>query len=211
MNKEGEALFEDSDQYKLLPRQIIVLLGAHNISKNYEIGRIVAPVQKIIIHDDWSSTVINYDADIAMLILEEEVHLSRYVKPICLPQGWASEMLRDSYVAGWGLSEDTADPSVPKMNQAPVVDNRICFQRKSELSKISSGRTFCAGTADGAGVCLGDSGHGLFSMSNDVFYLNGIVSSSLLSFGGVCDVSTYAIFTNVVKHVDWITNLMFIT
>lgn len=208
LNKEGEAPLERNEHRGLLPRQVIVLLGAYNISKFIEVGRVASSIQKIVLHDEWIPSIENFDADIAILILEEDVHLSRFIGPICLPKEVTRPTSGKHFVAGWGLSEETADQSIPKMIRAPIVNNQDCFRDKFELSKMSSGRTFCAGTADGAGVCLGDSGHGLFTQSNDIFYLDGIVSSSLLSFGGVCDVTTYAIYTNVTKFLVWITKTM---
>lgn len=207
MNKEGQGSL-DSMRNQLLPRQILVLLGAYMISKSNEEGRVAAPVWKIFIHDDWSPAVLNYDADIAMLLLEEDVHTSRFIKPICVPQDSTDVSMGENFVAGWGQTEETKSPATPKMAMAPIVNNSVCFRHRSELYQIASGRTFCAGTADGAGVCLGDSGHGLFTQVNEVFYLNGIVSSSLVSAGGSCDVTTYAIYTNVVKYAEWISNVI---
>lgn len=50
---------------------------------------------------------------------------------------------------------------------------------------------------------LGDSGSGLFIEYNKVFYLRGFVSLSLFD-NGDCDVSNYAIYTNVLKYTEWI-------
>lgn len=50
---------------------------------------------------------------------------------------------------------------------------------------------------------LGDSGGGLFIKYKDVYYLRGIVSSSLIS-DDLCDVNNYAVFTDVIKLKDWI-------
>lgn len=143
-----------------------------------------------------------------MLILEEEVHTSRYIKPICVPHDSTDAPTGENFVAGWGSTETEISPSTPKMTMAPIVSNNVCFRHRYELSQIASGRTFCAGTADGAGVCLGDSGHGLFTKYNEVFYLNGIVSSSLVGFGGSCDVTTYAIYTDVKKYAEWISDVI---
>lgn len=50
-------------------RDVIVLLGAHNLKRSHEIGRTSFGVQNIFTHDDWNPNVASYDADIAILEL----------------------------------------------------------------------------------------------------------------------------------------------
>lgn len=52
----------------------------------------------------------------------------------------------------------------------------------------------------------GDSGAGLFIRHNNVFYLKGIVSASLIDKEGKCDVNNVAVYTEVSKFIDWIRN-----
>lgn len=49
----------------------------------------------------------------------------------------------------------------------------------------------------------GDSGGGLFVKSGTVFYLKGLVSASLTNFGQ-CDVTNFALYTNVDKFMSWV-------
>lgn len=56
-------------------------------------------------------------------------------------------------------------------------------------------------------MCNGDSGGGFYIKVNKVYYLRGIVSSSLIKDGG-CDVSKYAVYTNVLKFRGWIKNIV---
>lgn len=51
---------------------------------------------------------------------------------------------------------------------------------------------------------LGDSGAGLHIKVNGVFYLRGLVSSTLLNKDGNCDTTTYAVYTDVLKYKSWI-------
>ena len=71
--------------------------------------------------------------------------------------------------------------------------------------KISSNRSFCGGSRDGSGVCMGDSGNGLFVEYSGIYFLRGIVSSSLYTKSN-CDVYNFAVFTNVLKFFDWIVD-----
>jgi secreted trypsin-like serine protease len=194
---------------KLLPRNVIALFGAFNLSKIYETNRIALSPSEIIVHDDWNPETMRYDGDIAMLLFDEEVCLTRFIKPICL---WelSSEMPADEgTVTGWGMSEDVSKQheSIPKQLQVPIHSNEHCFLTNSFLALISSPRTFCAGSGNGSSVCLGDSGHGLFIKHENINYLKGIVSSSVSNNDRMCDVNTFSVFTNVEKFKNWIQNV----
>jgi secreted trypsin-like serine protease len=95
--------------------------------------------------------------------------------------------------------------SIAKMLKVPIVqDNQNCYHKNHLLATIGSEKTFCAGK-EGVGVCLGDSGHGLFIEIENVFYLKGVVSSSLSDPSG-CYTKNFAIYTNVMKYLEWIKN-----
>jgi len=56
-------------------------------------------------------------------------------------------------------------------------------------------------------LLLGDSGGGFFVRHNGIFYLKGIVSSSLIDRSTFsCDITAYALFTNVLKFIEWIAD-----
>lgn len=56
-------------------------------------------------------------------------------------------------------------------------------------------------------VLTGDSGGGLFVNYKNRFYAKGIVSASLLDEDFLsCNVTNYAIYTNVSKFCEWIKN-----
>lgn len=53
------------------------------------------------------------------------------------------------------------------------------------------------------------SGGGFFTKSgSSAWHLRGIVSSSLFDSDGRCDVTKYAVFTNVVKYTDWVRKIV---
>lgn len=194
---------------KLKPSDILALLGAHNLSNPNEPGKTSAIVSKIDIHDDWNPLAQKYDADIAMLTLEHQIQFTRFIKPICL---WELETEPESttgVVAGWGKSNTNSNhEEIPKQLQMPFHKNEHCFLDHSVLVDISSPRTFCGGSGDGTGVCNGDSGGGFLVLHQKRLYLKGIVSSSVTSFAGMCDVTKYAIFTNVFEYKNWIDSFI---
>lgn len=194
---------------KLLPRDVVAVFGAYDLSNFLETGRIVQSPKKNHIHDDWNHLTESYDADIALLeFWANKIHFDDYIQPICLWQSDDEPAITEGIVTGWGRSEDTskAHENKPKLIKAPIQSNERCFLETKALLDLSSLRTFCAGLRNGSGVCSGDSGGGFFIKINGLFYLKGIVSSSLIRDDG-CDVSKNAIYTNVVIFKDWI-NLM---
>jgi secreted trypsin-like serine protease len=198
----------------LYPREILAYFGAFNLENAFETNRIVLSPEDIIIHEKWNPFIQRYTADIAMLIFEDEIHFTKYVKPICLLTSTQQLSITEGTVAGWGVSNQTSGKSspVPKELKVPIHDNAECYRNNSELAKIASEKTFCAGAGDGTGVCFGDSGSGLFIKQGNNLYLKGIVSSSLfkvlLDQQFSCDVNTFAIFTNVPDYKEWIENIL---
>ncbi|XP_070504797.1 thioester-containing protein 1 allele R1-like [Chironomus tepperi] len=193
--------------YKFDAHNITVMLGAHNIGLANEIGRVTVGVNDIQIHRDWDAINESFDADIAILTLNQDVTFSQYIQPICLinPDSRAA-LVSSGYSVGYGKSEDESKihEDILKMIQTPIQSsNEECFYTNEFLYKISSLRTFCGGTRGGTGVCMGDSGNGLFVEHNGVHYIRGIVSASLYTHLN-CDVNNYSIFTNVIKFVKWI-------
>lgn len=52
----------------------------------------------------------------------------------------------------------------------------------------------------------GDSGGGFFVKHGRFWYIRGIVSSSLLTFDGACDITKHSVYTNVFDYTEWIVN-----
>lgn len=165
--------------------------------------------KKIFIHDDWNPLTTDYDADVSLLMFEDDsINLNAYVQPICLWDSTNEPIVTEGMVTGWGKTENSSKihENKPKLVRTLIQTNERCFLEAKSLVDISSFRTFCAGLRNGSGVCFGDSGGGLFLKVNDVYYLKGIVSSSLIKDGS-CDVSKNAIYTNVLKFEDWIKDI----
>ncbi|XP_070501523.1 uncharacterized protein [Chironomus tepperi] len=189
-----------------LAREIIVRLGTYDLDRRIEVGRISHAVQSVNMHPDWNTLTESYDADIAVLVLDTEVTFGGYIQPICLVR---ASFASTGVVVGYGKSEDGSKDheNVPKIIQTPIHSNEDCFLNNYLLAKLSSRRTFCGGTGTGSGVCIGDSGNGLFVTDGTTYYLRGIVSASLLNVNRECDVDNYSVFTDVTKYIDWINNV----
>ncbi|KAL7013281.1 hypothetical protein ACKWTF_015317 [Chironomus riparius] len=192
----------------LLPRDMLVLLGVYDLNNPYEVGRGVFPVQNINMHPHWNPQIKSFDADIAVLVLENQVTFGYYIQPICLPT-LNIKVITRGYVVGYGKSEDTSKvhENIPKIIETPIHENADCFLKNYFLATLSSRRTFCGGTGTGIGVCNGDSGSGLVVTDGSAYYLRAVVSSSLRGGQYGCDVDAYSVFTDVTEYVDWINGL----
>ena len=162
---------------------------------------------KIVVHPDWNPFSQRYDADIAVLMMEDEIPYTEYIRPICVPE--AELTAKEGYIAGWGKSEvkSKIHENIPKQIKTPIHANEDCFLEDKNFLEISSKRTFCAGNRNWTGPCNGDSGGGLFVRVGNTFYLKGIVSASLTNSLGECDVTNFAVYTSVDKFIDWIKEL----
>ncbi|XP_070504801.1 serine protease gd-like [Chironomus tepperi] len=193
--------------YKFTATDIIVTLGARNLSASIERGRITVDVERIDVHPDWNVSSMSFDADMAVLTLTHDVNFNRFIKPICMTDSNSEIMkITQGHSISYGLH--SYDDNKNELNPITIpIENRneYCFYTNYELVQFSSPRTFCGGYRNGSGVCMGDGGNGLFVIYDNMYYLRGIVSATLVSGGG-CDLFSYAIFTDVPKFYSWINS-----
>lgn len=123
----------------------------------HELGRIVLPVAQIMIHKDWNPFIENYDADIALILTEDEIPTIKFIQPVCLWNYANDPELKEGYIAGWGLSEKTTGlhEITPKLLRVPIITQEQCFLSEPRLANLASERTFCGGSKDGRGPCHG--------------------------------------------------------
>lgn len=149
---------KESD-YRLKPADILMVFGAHNLSNLFQSGTFSTTPGKVIVHDDWNPFSRRFDADIAALVMEEEIPYTKFIRPCCLLQ---TELKgNEGYVAGWGQSEDNTKihETVSKHTKTPIVSLGTCFSETTGLGLIGSDRMICGGLKEGmSGPCRGDSG-----------------------------------------------------
>lgn len=178
------------------------------MSDHLETGRYSLSPINIILHENWNPRSTQYDGDISLLEFEAgQILFNAFVQPICILNSSKLPVIREGIVSGWGKSEDRTKTheNEPKLIKVIASSNDQCLPGERSLAEHSSHRTFCAGHKEGAGVCFGDSGGGLFFKVDEIFYLKGIVSSSATkNHDTECDVSKNAIYTDVFKYTEWI-------
>lgn len=111
----------------------------------------------------------------------------------------------------------------------PGKSEKDCLADNPEFFKqyLNTDYQLCAGNLNGTSICNGDSGGGLVFKINNKWMLRGIVSIApglnskpeivdsqwslrkLVSMStdddqSHCDLTQYVVFTDVVKHYDWI-------
>ncbi|CAG9812257.1 unnamed protein product [Chironomus riparius] len=191
--------------YHFDARDISVILGAHNISQSHEKGKITVGLKATHIHHEWNPNVDSYDADIAILELENEIPFTQFIQPICIVKP-GSEIANKTfgYVTGFGKSERADIEDIARLVKTPIHSYQDCGAENKILQSLISNRAFCGGFANGTGVCTGDSGSGLIVVHENRHYLRGIVSASL--YGGIngCNLNEYSIFTDVLGFYGWI-------
>ncbi|KAH8301018.1 hypothetical protein KR044_011484 [Drosophila immigrans] len=199
-------------KHRLTANEVLVFLGRHNLKNWNEEGSLAAPVDSIYIHSDYNQQISDYDADIAVLILKDEVRFNTFIQPVCLWSGSSkAEYIVGEHgiVIGWSFDRTTknatkqnskltesssdadANNSKPKVLKAPIVSNEVCVKANADFKSLLSSRTFCAGILvdtstqrqGGRAIHTGISGAGLMIMKNNRWMLRGTVSAALASSG----------------------------
>lgn len=202
------------------PANIRLALGSAKVQFNESYGSFIRryAVKQVIIHPLYLDRYGNYASDIALIEIEGFVRFSEYLLPICVDLNLddITSHLSDQsigIVVGLGLNENLTYSDSLRVTTMPVVDSRKCAESYSnDFRKYITFTTFCAGWANGTGVCNGDSGAGLiFPMIKipNRWCLQGIVSLSPRRLStAFCDPHQYSIFTKVGLYVKWIQHVL---
>lgn len=182
-------------------KDIVIILGAHDVIDPYETGRTTASAKEIIIQKDYNMKDHDkFTGDLAMVILTRNIELTEFIQPICLMiNNHLNSYEGDAIVAGWGVTKsgETMAADTASLINVPIISNEKCYQEEPKLAQIGWNESFCAGK-EGIGVCTGDSGSGLYVEVEGRYYLKGIVSAAVN--GGGCEGSHFAIYTDVTKY-----------
>ncbi len=167
-------------QVELSPTDVNVRLGAFNLTVENEEGSVQRNVSTIYVNPEWRQNSDKFDADVAILVLSENVTFSRYIQPICVP---ADDVVIEGavidvkgIVVGWGIAENQTHEEIPKKIVASAIANSICYRTDPSIIRPMSSRSFCGKGYDG-NPTNGDSGGGFFVLSNSTWLQYGIVSA----------------------------------
>ncbi|XP_070497560.1 chymotrypsin-like protease CTRL-1 [Chironomus tepperi] len=197
----AQCINQKGDSNDLNPEQLSVVLGAHDLSKSYENGRVTVGVKSIHVHPDWNSDSDIYDGDVALLVLETEVQFSDTIQPVCLstPQSTSSQKT-EGIVAGYQKTEGV---NHAKKLTVSIKSYRNCFRENRNLKSFLTSRSICGYSKANSEDFEAGSGSGFYVFDNNRFYLRGITSASSLN-GKLESVKTYGIFADTLKYCGWI-------
>lgn len=156
----AHCVFRQTKQY--LASELTVYLGRHKLTDHFNEHMKAVSVNEIHVHDDYMEKSNSYDADLSILVLQQTIEFTKYIRPVCL---WPARTdvnevtNKRGTVVGWGRDEFNPVSDIPKKIDLPIVSPFTCVQRSPALTHIISERTFCAGTLDNRGPCKGDSGN----------------------------------------------------
>lgn len=197
---------------KLKPFEVLVKLGRFNLSDSSETEAVDSLVWDIILHPDWNFNSDNYDADIAVIVLDKHMKFSVGLQAIKLPDPNYNEIEGTGVLAGWGKSENTGHREyelTPTKVKIPAVNASHCYTTFPKLSAHSSNRVFCGGYENRSKApCLGDSGGGFYLKQQSSWIIIGIISGSLYDNMNGCDINKFSLYANVARYVDWIREKM---
>ncbi|XP_022126007.2 modular serine protease isoform X2 [Pieris rapae] len=170
-------------------------------------------VSKIELASRFYGADLNYQYDLAVVVVNEPFYYRPYIRPLCLDfdPRLNEEQLRKGNmgkVAGWGLTTGYAGSESPilKVLDIPFVPFDDCVNNTSkDYKEFLAADKICAGHANGTTLCKGDSGGGLafpaLVQSTSRYFLRGVVSTSPPARDTrLCNLYSYTGFTNILAH-----------
>lgn len=144
----------------IIPERVIIQLGKYNLEFN-DVNTVEYQVFAIKIHEKYSN--FDFNDDIGLLKLAQEVVFTNYIQPACLwspdKTDLATVVNRPGFVCGWGLAEDDELSDTLTEATMPVVDFFTCLESNRDFfGPVLSQFNYCAGYKNGTSVCNGDSG-----------------------------------------------------
>lgn len=134
-----------------------LIFGAFDLTDLLQAGTYSASPREIIIHEDWNPNVEQWDADIAMFITDDDIPVTKFIKPICLWDDLSQPSMDEGIIAGWGKAENssTRHENIPKQLKIPILELLDCVLKSPDFAKLASRRMFCGGSRNGSGPCNG--------------------------------------------------------
>jgi len=184
-----------------------VAIGEHNTCDGVtnEGGSWIS-AKRVINHPNYA----NFDNDIAILELSEDITFTANIKPACLPTS-ATKDYSDlaSTISGWGGTIGYAPGNRPQQPQQCTLKESVVkvlsptSQKCSSYLRTTTSTSKLCAWAEGTDTCQGDSGGPLTVAENGKFVLIGVVS-----YGSGCAHTTPGIYARVQGFLPWIKSLI---
>ncbi|KAG7309976.1 hypothetical protein JYU34_004499 [Plutella xylostella] len=176
-----------------------VLLGLHEMYEREDVQK--RSISNVVIHEDFTSTSVRDENDIAIATLSEPVEFRDTISTICLPKPGQSFERRVATIVGWGRVDVKGDPSKVLLKaNLDILPDEEC--QNSQLAKHLKPTMMCA-YAKGKDGCQGDSGGPLLTLEPEGKY----VQAGIVSWGiGCADPRYPGVYTKVSNYIDWINS-----
>lgn len=193
-----------------------IFTGLHRIRRMNSSSVQKRRVVQITIHKHFD--FILFESDLALLKLDRDLRMTRYVRPVCLPETSAQRDLMTpgtfGRVVGWGykVTHASSSPFADTLKEIciPTTTNEICQRAFEDENYKVTPKMLCAGQPSGGkDSCQGDSGGGLVFLEPDSkkWTLGGVVSWG--SSRGCGLKNKYGVYVRVTEFVSWIKRHMF--
>ncbi|CAH1407200.1 unnamed protein product [Nezara viridula] len=182
-------------------KDLVVVVGAHDVNSKYEYASSRHRAEKIIIHPQYNSkTTVN---DIAIVVTSTEIKYNKFVGPACMPSGvLGNEMVGQMLKAiGWGRY-DPDRPYADRIKKLKEVDLEIISTQECKKHWSVNAAQICTYTPR-KDTCKGDSGGPLTWLDPETnrFTLAAVVSYGPKECGNV---AVPGVNTNVSAYLKWI-------
>uniref|UniRef100_D9HQ22 limulus clotting factor C n=1 Tax=Heliconius erato TaxID=33431 RepID=D9HQ22_HELEA len=178
-------------------RTMIALLGLDNLDDLRNVEQ--RTISNAIIHQDFASTAVRDENDIAIARLSSSVQFNSVIIPVCLPMPGENFGGRVGTIVGWGrVGVDKPSSKYLMKALLNILSDTECMN--SKLSAHLKPMMMCA-FSKGKDGCQGDSGGPLVVFENTGRY----VQAGVVSWGiGCADPRYPGVYTKVSDYIPWI-------
>ncbi|XP_046689112.1 modular serine protease-like [Homalodisca vitripennis] len=201
-------------------QDVIVALGKYYRDWSiHEDTETVVTVREIHVHPLYRGEPQHFGEDIATLVLAYDVSVNSFVMPACVDYSLSHVdkiFRKQGYVAGWGNTMECSgfgavcDSRSTELlfTKTSIMSYQDCYRATQPLHPASDSKLtndkYCAGNGTVSIVQQGDSGGGLTFVFDGNHYVYGIVSTKLKLDINNKPYYSFASFTSVPYHMDWL-------
>lgn len=191
-----------SDEYNSQePSDFKIVLGLTDLQDEKEPWRVSVLAKKVIVHPNWDDNGLTFDGDIAILILSENITFGKQIQPICIPNDKIST-IKSGEISSWARYKNAHGFSTkPRKATVQIIKDHDCYETEPELASIAWNKSFCS-RSENYSFCGGSSGVGFYVKKHDMFYLRGMISSTVPH--QECGKPNLVLNTDVIKYVEFL-------
>ncbi|XP_055601439.1 basement membrane-specific heparan sulfate proteoglycan core protein-like [Uranotaenia lowii] len=211
----AHCLYNPNSKNRYRTKELRVVLGLHGLHESTAHTREYG-LKDTRIHPSFDPS--GHKHDIALLLLDNRVTLGLFVRPIGInfeEPPWIEHLAGHlGTVVGWGFTEQDAVSDALMIARMPIARYTDCVESSPDVyGHLIHNGMYCAGAKNGTNVCNGDSGGGMYIQQQNgngydgggQWTIRGVVSFAPAREGtNLCDLHSYAAFTNVAFYSGWI-------